>query len=112
MSLHPQAAFPIPTETERVARTAFPKGTLCLHLLQICLVYVNTLMIQQVLKEPEWRNRLTAADWRGLTPLFFTHINPYGTFKLDMNTRLPIEPHRQGPGQETLQLHLYDENAG
>jgi TnpA family transposase len=85
---------------------------LCLHLLQICLVYVNTLMVQQVLKEPEWRNRLTAADWRGLTPLFFTHINPYGTFKLDMNTRLPIEPHRQGPGQETIQLNLYDEHAG
>ena len=85
---------------------------LCLHLLQICLVYVNTLMIQQVLKEPEWRNRLTAADWRGLTPLFFTHINPYGTFKLDMNTRLPIEPRRPGPGQETVQLHLYDEQTG
>ena len=32
MSLHPQSAFPIPTETERVARTAFPKGTLCLHI--------------------------------------------------------------------------------
>jgi hypothetical protein len=85
---------------------------LCLHLLQICLVYVNTLMVQQVLNEPEWRNRLTAADWRGLTPLFFTHINPYGTFKLDMNTRLPIEPQCQGPGQETLQLHLYDEQVG
>ena len=32
MSLHPKSAFPIPTETERVARTAFPKGTLCLHI--------------------------------------------------------------------------------
>jgi len=32
MSLHPKSAFPIPTETERVARTAFPNGTLCLHI--------------------------------------------------------------------------------
>jgi TnpA family transposase len=85
---------------------------LCLHLLQICLVYVNTLMLQQILNEPEWRNRMTAADWRGLTPLFFTHVNPYGTFKLDMTTRLPIGPPRQGPRQETLQLHLYDEEVG
>lgn len=29
-------------------------------LLQVSLVYVNTLMIQQVLAEPEWRDRLTA----------------------------------------------------
>jgi TnpA family transposase len=26
---------------------------LALHLLQVCLVYINTLMIQQVLAEPE-----------------------------------------------------------
>jgi hypothetical protein len=35
---------------------------LSLHLLQVSLVYVNTLMIQQVLVEPAWRGRLTAAD--------------------------------------------------
>ena len=28
---------------------------LCLHLLQICLVYVNTLLLQQVLAEPQCR---------------------------------------------------------
>lgn len=33
---------------------------LSLHLLQICLVYINTLMIQQVLAEPEWQGRLTS----------------------------------------------------
>src|SRR3954469_8889096 len=32
MSLHPHAEYPIPEETCRVARAAFPKGTLCLHL--------------------------------------------------------------------------------
>ena len=32
MSLHAQHAFLIPAETERIARAAFPKGTLCLHI--------------------------------------------------------------------------------
>jgi transposase len=31
MSLHPQDFFPIPSETERVARAAFPKGCLARH---------------------------------------------------------------------------------
>jgi hypothetical protein len=86
---------------------------LCLHLLQISMVYINTLMIQRVLRAPEWQRRFTANDWRGLSPLVFTHINPYGTFRLDMNTRLPIEPERQGPGQENRQLTFhYEEQAG
>jgi hypothetical protein len=36
---------------------------LALHLLQISLVYVNTLMIQDVLRDPVWLARLTAEDW-------------------------------------------------
>jgi transposase len=32
MSLHPQPPFGIPEETQRVAHTAFPKGTLCLRI--------------------------------------------------------------------------------
>jgi TnpA family transposase len=85
---------------------------LCLHLLQLTMVYINTLMIQRILGEPEWRSRFTAPDWRGLTPLLFTHLNPYGSFLLDMKTRLPIDPHRQGPGHEGRQLGLYEEQAG
>lgn len=65
---------------------------LALHLLQNCLVYINTLMIQRVLAEPEWARRLTEDDLRALTPLFYTHVNPYGTFELDMDTRLALEP--------------------
>jgi len=53
---------------------------LCLHLVQLSLVYVNTLMIQQVLAQPAWQELLTAADRRGLTQLKWQHINPYGTF--------------------------------
>jgi TnpA family transposase len=59
-----------------------------LHLLQNCMVYVNTLMVQQVLARPEWQGRLTARDLHALTPLFWGHVNPYGRFELDMATRI------------------------
>ena len=64
---------------------------LCLHVLQSSLVYINTLMQQQVLKTPDWEGRLTLEDKRALTPLFYKHINQYGLFKLDMNQRIKIE---------------------
>ena len=57
---------------------------LALHLLQNSLVYINTLMLQQVLAQDIWQNRFTKEDWRALTPLFYLHINPYGEFSLDM----------------------------
>lgn len=63
---------------------------LSLHLLQNALVYVNTLMLQQVLSEPKWMQRLTVEDKRGLTPLLFGHVNPYGSFELDMAKRIPL----------------------
>ena len=66
-------------------------SVLALHLLQICLVYVNTLMIQQVLSELRWWRMMQAADFRALSPLIYAHINPYGRFDLDMDKRLPIE---------------------
>jgi TnpA family transposase len=62
-----------------------------LHLLQSCLVYVNTLMLQRVLTEPAWRERMTEADVRGLTPLVWSHVSPYGAFDLDMERRLDLE---------------------
>jgi TnpA family transposase len=66
-------------------------AVLALHLLQICLVYINTLMLQQVLADPVWRGHMGAAERRGLTPLFYAHVNPYGEFKLDLEKRLDIE---------------------
>ena len=30
-------------------------------------------------------------ELRALTPLIYDHVTPYGTFNLDMKTRLPIE---------------------
>ena len=63
-------------------------SVLSLHLLQICLVYVNTLMIQSVLAQKHWQRRLTARDLQAITPLIFSHVNPYGLFKLDMKERI------------------------
>ncbi len=65
-------------------------SVLSLHLLQLSLVYVNTLMIQEVLSAPSWTGRLAVEDLRGLTPLIFGHVNPYGRFELDMDARLPL----------------------
>jgi len=63
---------------------------LSLHLLQASLVYINTIMIQQVLAQPGWFERMAEPDWRGLTPLIYHHVNPYGTFELNMKERLPL----------------------
>ncbi|GAA0279761.1 hypothetical protein GCM10010302_16840 [Streptomyces polychromogenes] len=41
-----------------------------------------------VLVEPTWASRLTDEDRRGLTALFWSNVNPYGTFRLDMDKRL------------------------
>lgn len=62
----------------------------CLHLLQVCMSYINTLIIQEILSEGVWKDLLTLADKRGLTPLLHAHINPYGLFPLDLSERLKI----------------------
>ena len=63
---------------------------LALHLIQNCMVYINTLMIQKVLAQPHWQGRLTPRDYAALTPLIWEHVNPYGRFVLDMNARLAL----------------------
>lgn len=64
---------------------------LALHLLQSCLVYINTLLLQRVLDDPKWTKRLAKEDRRALNALFWTHVNPYGRFQLDMDTRLDLD---------------------
>lgn len=59
-----------------------------LNLLQASLVYVNTRMLQTVLVEPKWSGRMTPEDYRGLTPLIYSHVNPYCRFNLDLDSRL------------------------
>ncbi|WP_156495118.1 Tn3 family transposase, partial [Oleiphilus sp. HI0128] len=58
------------------------------HLLQSCLVYVNTLMIEDVLSDNAIRSKLIPEDYRALSPLIYSHINPYGLFTLDMSDRI------------------------
>jgi TnpA family transposase len=66
-------------------------SALALHLLQSCMVYVNTRMMQAVLTEPGWSAAMTDADYRGMTPNFYSHLNPYGRFDLDLSQRLCVE---------------------
>lgn len=63
---------------------------LCLHLLQLSMVYINTVMLQQVFKESSWLSKITIEDKRAITPLLHEHINPYGIFILDLSSRLAI----------------------
>jgi TnpA family transposase len=63
---------------------------LALHLLQISMLYINTLMVQDVLKDDKWLKELTKEDYRGLTPLFYGHVEPYGTLTLDLTHRLAL----------------------
>jgi TnpA family transposase len=63
-------------------------AVLSLHLLQNCLVYVNTRMLQSVLAEPTWAARMTPEDHRALSPLGHAHINPYGRFEIDLGSRI------------------------
>jgi len=64
---------------------------LSLHLLQNCLIYINTLIIQNILNDPVWLSKMKKEDLRALSPLIYAHVNPYGAFKLDMNERLEID---------------------
>ncbi|MFJ9968463.1 Tn3 family transposase [Streptomyces avermitilis] len=70
---------------------------LALHLLQSALVHVNTLLLQEVLAEPKWAANLTDADRRGLSPLFWTHVNPYGRFERHDPPSRPAPAYRPEP---------------
>jgi TnpA family transposase len=63
---------------------------ICLQILQSCLGYINTLMIQDTLAEPEWADKLGDADRRGLTPLFTVNMTPYGEIQLNLGRRLNL----------------------
>jgi len=58
---------------------------LALHLLQNSLILVNTHMVERVIKDSHFLERMEPEDLKALTPLFTSHINPYGDFVLDFN---------------------------
>ena len=62
----------------------------CLHLLQVCMGYINTILHQEELLTPEWEGVLTKEDKRALNILFHANINPYGLFPLNLDTRLGV----------------------
>lgn len=87
-------------------------AVVCLHLLQVCMSYINTLIIQEALSEPEWEGILTVEDKRGLSPLIHAHINPYGLFPLDLDQRLEIAvPHIGKDDEPDSDIAIEDEIA-
>nr|WP_284453877.1 Tn3 family transposase [Streptomyces sp. MRC013] len=74
---------------------------LALHLLQSALVHVNTVLLQQVLAEPAWAKKLTDEDRCGLTALFWSDANPYGTLRPDTGKRLDLAPAAAMPRPRT-----------
>lgn len=44
------------------------------------IVYRTSRGFSLILVELEWAERMTDEDRRALTPLFWTHVNPYVTF--------------------------------
>jgi TnpA family transposase len=61
-----------------------------LHLVQNCMVYVNTQMYQNIVAKPEWKDRLSKEDLRGITPLIYNHVNPYGRFDINFENRIIV----------------------
>lgn len=87
-----------PTGSDRESQEV---SMLALHLLQSALVHGSTLLFQDVLREAKWQKRLTDADRRALSPLLWTHVNPYGRCELDMNDRLDRTQALTVPGPRT-----------
>ncbi len=65
-------------------------SVLALHLLQSALVYVNTLLLQRILADQPLK--LTDEDRRAITPLFWSHVRPYGSFQLHLDRHLDLDP--------------------
>ena len=57
---------------------------LCLHLLQNCLMLINTILLERTIEQHSMVDTLTDRDRRALTPLFYGHVNPYGTKELNL----------------------------
>ena len=64
---------------------------LCLHLLQTSISYINTLLIENLFLDEYWWQIFGEEDYRALTALFYSHINPYGSFEVDLTKRLIIQ---------------------
>lgn len=64
---------------------------LCLHGVQSSLVYIITLLEQEIIEDLNFKSSLTLEDKRAITPLFYHHVSQYGIYNLDMKARIPIK---------------------
>jgi hypothetical protein len=64
---------------------------LSLHLLQNCLILINTLLLEQTIGHRNMLEKMSPKDMRALTPLFYGHVNPYGLFELDFDKASLLE---------------------
>lgn len=83
---------------------------LTLHLPQSSPVLINTLMLQTILEDQEFHDMLTSEDRQGLTPLFWTHIAPYGRLTLDIKEDLAerVSERRQSNSRSETLRHRLD----
>ena len=100
--------FRMPHHTVRVFRTGFSRSdrefeealTPCRETSvfrqgeashQPCAIAHATLpSSQKVLARPRLQQAMTPRDYAALTPLIWSHVNPYGRFDLDMNARMAL----------------------
>jgi TnpA family transposase len=59
-------------------------AALCLQLVQNCLMLINTILVEQTVAQHQLLEQWSSDDRRGLTALFYEHVNPYGLFELDV----------------------------
>jgi len=52
--------------------------------------HVDTTLFEQVPAVPKWARKLNYEGRRGLIAMFWSSVNPYGTFRLDMYKRLEL----------------------
>jgi len=57
---------------------------LSLHLLQNCLILINTILLERTIEQQRLLEKLSEEDFRALTPLFHVHVNPYGQFEINL----------------------------
>ncbi len=58
--------------------------TLSLQLLQNCLMFLNTIVLERTIERGDLWGELSAEDRWALTPLFHGHVNPYGQLTIDL----------------------------
>jgi len=94
----PYTRVDILATSRRVRAEHVEVSALALHLLQSSLVLINTRLLDRVLEEPVWAQRMTKHDRRGLSPLFWSNVALYGRWHLDMDQRIDFD---RGPDTDS-----------